>query len=264
MDFTQEQAEKIAYVNIEKILKFKNHNRNKFLGRENGIFKELTLIYIARRKYLMKHSLNQVENLVENFIEVSSIIFLGGGNHSEAFCINDQMVIKLPKHRKASDCLKTEIRVLRGLEGKTRLAIPNVLFHGVFPSGNQEFTYFVSKRLQGKKLSRAEFLKLNHQTTVLNAQRIAQFLYELHQEKQILPIKRKDLCLLHGDFSLNHVLFNEENTVCGILDFGDSRIGKAKSDFVYLLDPEDDEEFGVEFGEMVRSNYKKYTLGEMI
>lgn len=212
----------------------------------------------------MKYSLNQVKNLAESFLDVSSIAFMGSGNHSEAFCINDQMVIKLPKHRKASDCLKTEIRVLRGLEGKTRLAIPNVLFHGVFSSGNEEFSYFVSIRLQGKKLSRTDFLKLDQQTTALNAQRIAQFLYELHQEKQILPIKRKDLCLLHGDFSLNHVLFNEENTVCGILDFGDSRIGKAKSDFVYLLDPEDDEEFGVEFGEMVRSHYKKYTLGEMI
>ena len=206
----------------------------------------------------MKYSLNQVKNLVKNFIEVSSITFLGSGNHSEAFCINDHMVIKLPKHRKASDCLKTEIRVLLGLEGKTRLAIPNVLSHGVFLSGNEEFAYFVSKRLQGKKLSRAEFLRLDQHTTALNAKRIAQFLYELHQEKQILPIKRKDLCLLHGDFSLNHVLFNEENTVCGILDFGDSRIGRAKSDFIYLLDHEDEEEFGVEFGKMVLSNYESF------
>lgn len=44
-----------------------------------------------------------------------------------------------------SDCLKTEIRILRGLEGRLSLEISNVLFTGVFRSKNEDFVYFASK-----------------------------------------------------------------------------------------------------------------------
>ena len=64
---------------------------------------------------------------------------------------------------------------------------------------------------------------------------------------------------MHGDFSLNHCLFDENNLICNVLDFGDTRIGKAKSDFVYLLEAEDDEEFGIEFGNEVLKIYKQKT-----
>lgn len=64
--------------------------------------------------------------------------------------------------------------------------------------------------------------------------------------------------MLHGDFSLNHVLFDENNLACGVLDFGDSRVGKPMEDFIYLLDNEDDEEFGSKFGEMVLKRYRKF------
>ena len=208
----------------------------------------------------MKYTLDQVKKIIEKSISVYTIEFIGCGNHSEAYCINNEIVIKLPKHRKASDCLKTEMYVLRGLEGKFSIDIPNVLFSGAFSAGNEEFVYFASRRLNGKKLSKAEFLKLDEQTKVLNAEIIAEFLSQLHNEKQVLPIKRKDLCLLHGDFSLNHIMFNGENVACGILDFGDSRIGKAKSEFIYLLDDEDEEEFGSDFGNLVLSKYESKML----
>lgn len=96
---------------------------------------------------------------------------------------------------------------------------------------------------------------LDEKTRVQNAEIIAKFLFHLHNQKHILSIKRKDFVLLHGDFSLNHILFNDENIVCGVLDFGDSRVGKPQSDFVYLLD---DEEFGSDFGKMVLSIYQSF------
>lgn len=98
----------------------------------------------------MKYSIEQAKDIISKSIQVKSIEFIGCGNHSEAFCINNDMVIKLPKHRKASDCLKVEIQVLHGLEKKVPLDIPNVLFDGTFSAGNEEFVYFVSKRLNGK------------------------------------------------------------------------------------------------------------------
>ena len=206
----------------------------------------------------MKYSVEFVKDIVKNIMPINSIEFIGCGNHSEAFCINNEIVIKLPKHRKASDCLKTEMYVLRGLVNRTHMNIPTVLFDGTFSVENDEFVYFASKRLKGKNLLKADFMKLDEQTTVLNAESIARFLFQLHSEKRILPIRRNDLCLLHGDFSLNHILFDEDNRVCGVLDFGDSRVGKPKSDFIYLLDDEDDEEFGVAFGKMVLNKYLEY------
>ena len=206
----------------------------------------------------MKYSIEQAKDIISKSIQVKSIEFIGCGNHSEAFCMNNDMVIKLPKHRKASDCLKVEIQVLHGLEKKVPLDIPNVLFDGTFSAGNEEFVYFVSKRLNGKKLSKAEFAMLDEKTLFQNAEIIANFLYCLHNNKNIFSSKRKDLVLLHGDFSLNHILFNDKNVVCGILDFADSRIGKYKSDFSYLLDDKDDEEFGAYFGKKVHSIYESY------
>ena len=112
---------------------------------------------------------------------------------------------------------------------------------------------------QGRQ-SKAEFLMLDERTLFQNAEIIANFLYRLHNQKDIFSIKRKDLVLLHGDFSLNHILFNNENVVCGILDFADSRVGKFKSDFSYLLDDKDDEEFGANFGKTVLSIYESYKV----
>ena len=211
----------------------------------------------------MKYSLEQAKNIVSDLIQVNSIEFIGYGNHSEAFCINGDMVLKLPKHHKASECLKIEMQVLQELTQKMPVEIPNVLFNGTFLSGCEELVYFVSKRLNGKNLTKEEFLLLDEQTLFHNAAIIAEFLYRLHSEKNVFAIK-KDLVLLHGDLSLNHILFNDKNLVCGILDFADSRVGKPESDFVYLLDEEDTEEFGTDFGKLVLSLYKsyKFSVGE--
>lgn len=208
----------------------------------------------------MKYSIEQAKDIISKSIQVKTIELIGYGNHSEAFCVNDEMVMKLPKCRKASDRLKVEMRVLQGLEQKMSLNIPNVIFNGTFFDGHEEFVYFVSKRLDGKKLSKADFLMLDEKTLFQNAEIIADFLYRLHNQKDIFSIKRKDLVLLHGDFSLNHILFNNESVVCGILDFADSRVGKFKSDFSYLLDDEDDEEFGANFGKTVLSIYESYKV----
>lgn len=205
----------------------------------------------------MKYSVDFAKTLAETYIQVKTISHIGSGNHSDAFLLNDKYVIKIPKHKTASDCLKKEIKVLKGIEGKITLNIPNVLYSGTFVFYNQEFTFFISSLIKGKKLSKTEFVDLSEQCKDINATKLANFLIELHRQKSILNIKRKDLCLLHGDFSLGHCLFGEDNIVCGVLDFGDSRSGKPQSDFIYLLDDEDDEEFGIKFGNKVLELYNK-------
>ena len=216
------------------------------------------MIYTNLEVVDMKYTIEDVKRILKGKMRVDSVDVLGAGNHSEAFCINGNFVVKLPKHKKASECLKVEMKVLDGLQNKLNLDIPNVVFDGTFNVEGEKFVYFVSKKLKGKKLSREEFLKLNKVTKEKCATRIAKFLFELHNQKHILQIKRKDLALLHGDFSLGHVLFGEDNLPQGILDFGDARQGKPQSDFIYLLDDEDDEEFGKEFGLQVLKKYNHF------
>lgn len=209
----------------------------------------------------MIYTLAQAADVIGREISIETLELIGQGNHSQAFCVNGEMVVKLPKHRKASQCLQTEIRVLRGLEHRLPLAVPNVLLTCTYAWGGEEFVWFASRRLAGKKLSKQEFLALDGPTTAANADSIADFLRRLHGQRDIFPIRRRDLCLLHGDFSLNHLLFDHHNMVCGVLDFADSRVGKPTSDFVYLLDDEDGEEFGAAFGKMVLGRYMSASSG---
>ena len=61
-------------------------------------------------------------------------------------------------------------------------------------------------------------------------------------------------CLCHNDFSCNHLLLDDNNRLCGIIDFGDSGIIDEYCDFFYLLE-DSEEELGHEFGEDVLKLY---------
>ena len=61
-------------------------------------------------------------------------------------------------------------------------------------------------------------------------------------------------CLCHNDFSCNHLLLDNENRLCGVIDFGDSGIIDEYCDFIYLLE-DSEEEIGVSFGEDILRLY---------
>lgn len=48
----------------------------------------------------MKYDFAFVKNILENKIEILTLEHLGSGNHCDAFCINNNLVIKLPKMKK--------------------------------------------------------------------------------------------------------------------------------------------------------------------
>lgn len=66
-------------------------------------------------------------------------------------------------------------------------------------------------------------------------------------------------CLCHNDFSCNHMLLDENNKLCGVIDFGDSGIIDEYCDFVYLLE-DSEEEIGHEFGEDIIKLYGNLDL----
>ena len=61
-------------------------------------------------------------------------------------------------------------------------------------------------------------------------------------------------CLCHNDFSCNHLLLDENNRLCGIIDFGDSGIIDEYCDFIYLLE-DSEEEIGHQLGEDILRLY---------
>ena len=79
---------------------------------------------------------------------------------------------------------------------------------------------------------------------------IEQFMKKLNQTT-IFDGKK---CLCHNDFSCNHILVDENNKFCGVIDFGDSGIIDEYCDFIYLLE-DSKEEIGREFGEDILHIY---------
>ena len=61
-------------------------------------------------------------------------------------------------------------------------------------------------------------------------------------------------CLCHNDFSCNHLLLDENNRLCGVIDFGDAGIIDEYCDFIYLLE-DSEEEIGKSFGEDILKIY---------
>lgn len=83
-------------------------------------------------------------------------------------------------------------------------------------------------------------------------------------ESFMIRLKTTDIfdgkkCLCHNDFSCNHLLLDDNNRLCGIIDFGDSGIIDEYCDFIYLLE-DSAEELGHEFGETVLQLYGKIDI----
>lgn len=70
-------------------------------------------------------------------------------------------------------------------------------------------------------------------------------------------------CLCHNDFSCNHILLDENNKFCGVIDFGDAGIIDECCDFVYLVE-NSEEEIGREFGMKVIGYYQDIDIEKVI
>lgn len=108
----------------------------------------------------MKYDISFVKNVLNNKINLLSLDYIGNGNHCDAFCINNKLVIKMPKNEKASECLLTEMKVLQYLNRKISIDITNVLLSGTFVHNDKSFNYFISKKVEGKTLTKTEFNSL--------------------------------------------------------------------------------------------------------
>ena len=80
------------------------------------------------------------------------------------------------------------------------------------------------------------------------------YIDEFMKKLNVTSIFNGRKCLCHNDFSCNHLLLDDNNKLCGIIDFGDSGIIDEYCDFIYLLE-DSDEEIGQSFGEDILRIY---------
>ena len=66
--------------------------------------------------------------------------------------------------------------------------------------------------------------------------------------------KASRTALIHNDLSCNHIVIDDNNSVAGIIDFGDVAITDVDLEFVYLFE-DSEEELGSDFGKRVLKYY---------
>ncbi len=124
-------------------------------------------------KYILEHSLTG--------FKVDKIKIIGNGNDSFAYEVNDSIIFKFPKHERANSNLIKEARILKFLEGKLAVPIPQVLY--MCASNNLSDYYFVGlSKIKGVSLNKKLYDGLSDIEKDELARQMAKFLKELHNQ----------------------------------------------------------------------------------
>ncbi len=241
-------------------------------------------------------NMSSIKHIIEerfNTITVKNISVLGEGLDSIAYLVNNEYIFKRSKHKEASDNMKKEVSVLRFLEGKLPLEIPQIGFY------DEEMSICGYREIKGEILTPEIYLKMSGEEQEQLAKDIADFLNRLHSlplpniddlELDVVDDYKNDYSALkatiynkipsqsqknldnlfsrilnddritkykkvlcHNDLSCNHIVI-KNNRVVGIIDFGDVAITDRDKDFVYLLE-NSGEEIGRDFGLRILDYY---------
>ena len=228
-------------------------------------------------------------------LQVYSLSMINESFDCFVYLVNNEYIFKQSKRIAAREKLKREVEVLRYLEGRITLQIPQIEYY------SEEYSVCGYREIVGSRLNRELYDRFTEKQKEKLAIDIAQFLRELHAvplpnieglELEMLKDYQNDYAFLqsniyqglsdkvkvyidalfdkilnderlrsfdnvlcHNDFTCRHII-----TVCneavGIIDFGDSVISDRDKDFLYLLE-ESDVEIGREFGFKVIDSYGK-------
>lgn len=93
--------------------------------------------------------------------------------------------------------------------------------------------------------------KIFSKLTIKEQTYIENTITDILNDKDLFNVRK---CLCHNDLSANHILLDDNNELCGIIDFGDACIIEDYCDFMYLLE-DSNEEVGTSFGESILDKY---------
>ena len=231
-----------------------------------------------------------IKNILEKKfnIEINSLDLIGEGYDSKAYLVNGEYIFKVKYSANKKKGYEKEKSIYDFLNQNlvTNIKVPNIEYSYI----SDEISILGYKQIKGTFLTEeqellkkdiAYFLRQMHdldytdinsyaidnkqnvleeyqllKTTIYNSltdiekQYIENFMQRLNSTT-IFDGKK---CLCHNDFSSNHLLLDENNRLCGIIDFGDSGIIDEYCDFIYLLE-DSEEEIGPNFGEDILRLY---------
>lgn len=131
----------------------------------------------------------EIKTLIENLYPQAKIKLISEGDHSKAYKINNDYVLKVAKNDEGSKGLVKECKILKAIKGKTTVAVPKVVKTGSITIKNKECGYSICSLVEGKKLSPEQFKKLSKPQREQIAKDIALFLTELHAIETNIPYK---------------------------------------------------------------------------
>lgn len=192
-------------------------------------------------------------------ILVNSAIPIGEGHDSKAHLINNEYVFKFGTDKEG---YKKEKAICNFLNSKlkTNIKIPDIEYSFI----GDEVSILGYKEIKGKFLNPKLYSTLTKEEKNQLKIDVVDFLKSMHDlatveissyiVDEITDKFGGKKCLCHNDFSCNHLLLDDNNRLCGVIDFGDAGITDEYCDFIYLLE-DSEEEIGQEFGEDILRLY---------
>jgi aminoglycoside 2''-phosphotransferase len=104
----------------------------------------------------------------------------GEGQYNDILIVNDQIIFRFPKYAAGIQTLRKELRILRRLQGRTPLPVPNPIYH----SGDEQRpgkVFMGYQMLPGEPLWRDTLLSIQDEAILQRlAAQLAGFLKQLH------------------------------------------------------------------------------------
>ena len=123
-----------------------------------------------------------VKQIIQNTfkdLNISNIRPIGKGNDSYAYEVNNDILFKFPRHKKANEDLKKEIKILKFLENKLSYNVPKVLYVWIY-NLNFKYTFVGFSKMEGVQLTKEYFDSLSEELKENLAKDLAEFLKQLH------------------------------------------------------------------------------------
>jgi aminoglycoside phosphotransferase (APT) family kinase protein len=201
-------------------------------------------------------------------LQMDSLKHIGTGWDNSAFLVNEQFVFRLPRRKTGGELMLIEYRSLRHLnQFPLPLSIPNPCF---FSDTEDDFPYAVAgypiipgwtaeavewsveerticAHQLGNFLSELHKVPTEVPFAVTDNMRRADLTYrlpkilaesnfapepfrELARTIAQMPLWDRPLVWLHGDLYSRHVVVNDQKSVIGLIDFGDTHLGDPALD----------------------------------
>lgn len=181
----------------------------------------------------------------------------GTGWDNAAFLVDERFIFRFPQRAVAAPLIEREIEFLPSIAQHLSLPIPNPVFAGV-----AQFDYpwrFAGYDILSGESACGRTLTLDQRRTL--AEDLAKFLRALHDidvatlhaplppdligklDPSRLNVDEEPLegkhVIVHGDLYARHLLLDDDNRLCGVIDWGDLHFGHAAVDLsvVHMMIP---------------------------